>query len=121
MATSVFAATTPEEREFCRQQVSFYASTPSYRPVLEHHGWLDVGEKLSILAARGQWAEMPALISDSMLDEFCSVGSSPVELATTLKTRYTGLADRLALYIPYIPGEKDAFWKELAGEFAGAV
>ena len=121
MASSVFAATTSEEREYCRQQISFYASTPSYRPVLEHHGWLEVGEKLSLLAARGQWAEMPALVNDSMLAEFCTQASSPAELAATLKTRYTGLADRLALYIPYIPGEKDAFWNEVAGEFAGAV
>jgi probable F420-dependent oxidoreductase len=116
LATSVFAATTPEEREFCRQQVSFYASTPSYRPVLEHHGWLDVGEKLSALAARGQWGEMPILITDEILNEFCSEAASPAELARLLKSRYAGLADRLALYLPYLPGEKDEFWKELIHE-----
>jgi probable F420-dependent oxidoreductase len=120
MATSVFAATSPEEREFCRQQVSFYASTPSYRPVLEHHGWLEVGEKLSLLAARGQWAEMPALVNDTMLAEFCTEADSPTALATALKARYTGLADRLAIYIPYVPGEKDSFWNELAAEFTEA-
>jgi len=119
MATSVFAATNPQEREFCRQQVSFYASTPSYRPVLEHHGWLEVGEKLSALAARGQWLEMPALVTDEMLAEFCTEANSPSELATALKSRYAGLADRLALYISYIPGEKDDFWKEIASEFSG--
>jgi hypothetical protein len=54
VAASVFAATIEAEREFCRQQVSFYASTPSYRPVLEHHGWTEIGAKLSALAARGQ-------------------------------------------------------------------
>ena len=120
IATSVFAAATPMEREFCRQQVSFYASTPSYRPVLEHHGWLEVGEKLSALAARGQWTEMPALINDNMLAEFCTEAASPTELASALKTRYSGLADRLALYLPYVPGEKDAFWQELSAEFSGA-
>ena len=119
MAVSVFAASTAAEREFCRQQVSFYASTPSYRPVLEHHGWLDVGEKLSALAARGQWAEMPALITDEILAEFCTEASNPAELAATLKERYQDLADRLTLYIPFIPGEKDAFWQELAAEFTG--
>ncbi|HEY3313292.1 MAG TPA: TIGR03617 family F420-dependent LLM class oxidoreductase [Anaerolineales bacterium] len=117
LATSIFAATTEGEREFCRQQVSFYASTPSYRPVLEHHGWLDVGEKLSLLAARGQWGEMSALITDDMLAEFCTQASGPVGLAAALKDRYKGLADRLTLYIPFVPGEKDAFWAELGHEF----
>ena len=119
IAASVFAASTESEREFCRQQVSFYASTPSYRPVLELHGWLDVGEKLSALAARGQWAEMPGLITDEILAEFCTEASSPLELARALKERYKDLADRLTLYIPFIAGEKDAFWAELAREFSG--
>ncbi len=119
LATSVFAATTESEREFCRQQISFYASTPSYRPVFEHHGWLDVGEKLSALAARGQWSEMPALITDDILAEFCTEASGPVELASALKERYAELADRLTLYIPFIPGDKDAFWTELSHEFMG--
>ena len=118
LATSIFAATTESEREFCRQQISFYASTPSYRAVLEHHGWLDVGEKLSLLAARGQWGEMPALITDEMLDEFCTQASGPVELAAAIKARYKGLAERLTLYLPYIPGEKDTFWAQLGREFA---
>ncbi len=117
MAGSVFAATNESEREFCRQQVSFYASTPSYRPVLELHGWLEVGEKLSALAARGQWDEMPALITDNILAEFCTEASNPHELAAALKDRYKELADRLTLYIPFSPGDKDGFWMELAQEF----
>lgn len=117
LAGAVFAATNPGEREFCRQQVSFYASTPSYRPVLEHHGWLEVGEKLSQLAARAQWGDMPALITDDILAEFCTEASSPADLAGALKARYEGLIDRVSLYIPYIPGDKDAFWAGLAREF----
>jgi probable F420-dependent oxidoreductase len=119
MATSVFAATNEEERKACRQSISFYASTPSYRPVLEHHGWLEVGEKLSILAARGQWQDMPALITDDILAEFCVQAGNPVEMAAALKERYTGhLADRLSSYLPFIPDDKDDFWRELAREFA---
>jgi probable F420-dependent oxidoreductase len=117
MAISVFAATSQQEREFCRQQISFYASTPSYRPVLEQHGWLEIGEKLSGLAARGQWSEMPALVSDEILAEFCTEASDASQLAAVLKARYAGLADRLTLYMPFIPGEKDVFWADLAQEF----
>lgn len=117
MTASVFAATNPAEREFCRQQVSFYASTPSYRPVLEHHGWIEVGEKLSQLAAHGLWGDMPALVTDEMLAEFCTEASNPAELASALKERYAGLIDRVSLYIPYMPGDKDAFWAGLTREF----
>jgi probable F420-dependent oxidoreductase len=117
ISVSVFAASNDDEREFCRQQVSFYASTPSYRPVLEHHGWTEIGAKLSALAARGQWSEMPALVSDEMLSAFMTEANSPAELAAALKERYSSLADRLALYIPFVPGQKDAWWRELVGAF----
>ncbi len=119
ISASVFAATNDFEREFCRQQVSFYASTPSYRPVLELHGWGATGEKLSALAARGEWAEMPGLVSDAMLSEFMTEANSPASLAAALKERYTPLADRLTLYLPFRPGERDAWWRELIEAFRG--
>jgi len=117
IATSVFGATSEFEREFCRQQVSFYASTPSYRPVLELHGWAGIGEKLSAHAARGEWVEMPGLVSDEMLATFMTEADSPKALAAALKERYAGLADRLTLYLPFRPGEKDEWWQELVEEF----
>jgi probable F420-dependent oxidoreductase len=119
VATSIFAATNEDEREACRQSISFYASTPSYRPVLEHHGWLEVGEKLSALAARGQWKEMPGLITDDILAEFCTQAETPAEMAAALRKRYSALADRLAIYIPFIPEDKDEFWRELVRELSG--
>ena len=112
VSVSAFVATTPQEQWFARQQISFYASTPSYRPVMELHGWAEAAEKLSALAVRGQWADMPDLISDEMLDTF-AVQTPPGELAASLGERYRGLADRLTLYIPFVPGERDAFWKSL--------
>jgi probable F420-dependent oxidoreductase len=117
VTTSVFAAANEFEREFCRQQVSFYASTPSYRPVLELHGWGGVGEKLSVRAARGEWAEMPGLVSDEMLSAFMTEADSPKALAAALMERYKDLADRLTLYLPFRPGEKDEWWQELVKAF----
>src|SRR5512139_3547155 len=73
VSVTAFVASTPEEMNFARAQIAFYASTPSYRSVMSLHGWSDVAEKLSIHAARGEWAEMPMLISDEMLSEFCLV------------------------------------------------
>jgi probable F420-dependent oxidoreductase len=54
VSVTAFVATTPDEMEFARAQIAFYASTPSYRAVMELHGWEDVAEKLSAHAARGE-------------------------------------------------------------------
>ena len=115
ISVTAFVATTSEEMNFARAQVSFYASTPSYRPVMDLHGWSGIAEKLSAHAARGEWAEMPMLVSDEILNEFCLVADEK-HLAGELKKRYEGIADRLALYIPFLPGERDEWWKKLAGE-----
>jgi probable F420-dependent oxidoreductase len=117
ISVSAFAASTPEEKEFCRQQVSFYASTPSYRAVMELHGWNDIAEKLSAHAARGEWGDMPALISDDILREFMVESASPSELAAAIKERYNGIGDRVSLYIPFVPGQKDDWWRELLRAF----
>jgi probable F420-dependent oxidoreductase len=112
VSVTAFVATTPEEMNFARAQISFYASTPSYRPVMDLHGWADVAEKLSAHAARGEWAEIPTLITDEMLSEFCLVTEED-KLANELKRRYDKLADRLTIYTPFVPGEKDEWWREL--------
>src|ERR1044071_6775654 len=106
---NAFVATTPEDRHTARAQISFYASTPSYRPVMDLHGWATVAEKLSAHAARGEWAEMPMLITDEILNEFCVV-TNEENLASELKNRYDGIADRLTVYLPFVPGEKNEWW-----------
>jgi probable F420-dependent oxidoreductase len=113
---TAFVATTPEEETFARAQISFYASTPSYRSVMELHGWADVAEQLSRLAPKGQWGEMFGLITDEMLHTFCLV-TDQASLPSELKKRFDGLADRLCLYIPFVPGERDEFWQQMTGEF----
>jgi probable F420-dependent oxidoreductase len=113
VSVTAFVATTPEQRESARSQIAFYASTPSYRPVMDLHGWRDAAGQLSALAARSQWDAMAALVSDEMLDAFC-LTAAEAGLPTALKARYDGLADRLALYTPFIPGQRDAFWRRLA-------
>jgi len=109
---NAFVATTPEEMDFARAQISFYASTPSYRPVMDLHGWSSVAEQLSAHAARGAWAEMPMLITDEMLHEFCLL-SEEDKLADELRKRYDGIADRLTIYTPFVPGERDEWWTRL--------
>jgi len=113
---NAFIATTPEEMNFARAQISFYASTPSYRPVMELHNWTDTAEKLSAHAARGEWAEMPMLITDEMLGEFCLL-TDESKLADELKKRYDDIADRLTIYTPFVPGQRDEWWRKLTKAF----
>jgi probable F420-dependent oxidoreductase len=113
VSVSVIAVTHAEEAAFGRSQIAFYASTPSYRPVLELHGWGEVADRLSALARRGAWAEMSGLIDDEMLGTFAVV-ADPDGLAAALRARYRGLANRVTLYRPFRPGEQDGFWRSLA-------
>jgi len=118
VSVTAFVATSPEEEAFARMQIAFYASTPSYRAVMDLHGWGETAEKLSGFAAKGEWAEMPMLITDEMLREFCLV-TDKKGLASGLKKRYDGIADRLTLYSSFAPGEKDEWWRELNKSFNG--
>ncbi|MFZ5905026.1 MAG: TIGR03617 family F420-dependent LLM class oxidoreductase [Chloroflexota bacterium] len=115
VSVTAFVATTPEEMNFARAQIAFYASTPSYRAVMDLHGWGGVAETLSAHAAKGEWAEMPMLITDEMLGEFCLL-TDEKNLAGELKKRYEGIADRLTLYSPFVPGERDEWWNNIVAE-----
>jgi alkanesulfonate monooxygenase SsuD/methylene tetrahydromethanopterin reductase-like flavin-dependent oxidoreductase (luciferase family) len=103
LASSIFIiagdthAERERSREDIRQQIAFYASTPTYHPVFEMHGWQGTANELSSLAARGKWGEMPKLVTDGMLAVFAAEGSF-AELPGKVKTRYAGLLDRIAYY-----------------------
>lgn len=77
-----------------RQQLSFYASTRAYFPVLEVHGWQEVGQRLFRLSMEGKWNEMASAITDEMLDEFAVVAPYD-ELVPRLKERFAGVATTL--------------------------
>jgi len=115
ISVTALVASEEAEKEFIRSQIAFYASTPSYRPVMDLHGWGEVADQLRELSRRGQWDEMMGRITDGMVDTFATVAPQG-ELAEALKERYAGLADRMTLYLPFIPGERDDFWQGLIRE-----
>ena len=115
---TAFVVTSPEEKNFVRMQIAFYASTPSYRRVFAHHGWGEIAEKLSGYAIRKQWGEMGKLINDEILETFAVV-ASPDDVSAALMERYQDLAHRLTLYTPFIPGERDAFWRQVVRGIKG--
>ncbi len=96
-------------REEVRSQVAFYASTPTYSKVMDLHGWSEIRERLSSLAIRQRWAEMPALITDDILAQFALEGW-PDELPALVRARYRGLLDRVTFYLPFDP-QRQALWR----------
>jgi hypothetical protein len=48
--------------------MAFYASTPSYRIVLDTHGW-DFGDELNRMSRRGEWDAMAEVIPDEVVAE----------------------------------------------------
>src|SRR5262249_47553825 len=124
LVSSVFAITGPNDaaiesvRAMAREQIAFYASTPTYRVVLECHGWQDVGEQLSRLAAARRWGEMGALSTDQMLDVF-AVTAPLDQIGAALRQRYDGVLDRVFSYMPYTPGALDDAWRALVAAVQG--
>jgi probable F420-dependent oxidoreductase len=109
---------TEEELETARTAgrwlLSFYASTPAYRPVLEVEGWADLQPELNRLSKAGRWAEMPATIDDTMLGALAAVGS-PAEVADDIVARFGGRVDRVGFYTPYLVAD------ETLGEMVAAL
>ena len=101
-ATTVFVMTGKTDAEIeqamapVRQQISFYASTPSYRPVLEANDW-DFGDELNAMSKRGQWGEMAAVVPDEAVLE---VGvAAPIDrLGTAIRQRYGDRVQRVGFY-----------------------
>lgn len=81
-----------------RNQISFYASTRSYHGVLAHHGWEDTGAGLHRLSVAGKWQEMPALITDEMLEEWAII-STYDGLADTIRAKADGLYRTVTLVL----------------------
>ncbi|MGA8040822.1 MAG: TIGR03617 family F420-dependent LLM class oxidoreductase [Acidimicrobiia bacterium] len=100
--TTVFVVTGETDAEIeramepVRQQISFYASTPSYRPVLEANDW-DFGAELSAMSKRGQWDRMPGVVPDDAVTSVAVV--APIDrLGTAIKDRYGDRVQRVGLY-----------------------
>lgn len=120
LAVTAFAVIDPAEADVIRSQIAFYASTPSYRPVMALHGWGETADQLQALARRGGWQEMGSLITEEMLGTFAVV-CAPDELGAAMAERYRGLADRLSLYLPYTPDEREAFWSRFLRDVRAAL
>jgi probable F420-dependent oxidoreductase len=124
LSCAIFVVPARDEREAqmntvpVKAQIAFYASTPSYAPVLDLHGWGDARAELSKMARSGQWDKMGEVIDDTMLNAFAII-AAPEELAQMVKARYEGLLDRVGYYFPFEPDntQKAPIWENAAQIF----
>ena len=120
LSVTAIVATNPDEEDWARRQIAFYASTPSYRAVMALHGWAETADELRGLSQRGSWDAMGECITQEMLSTF-AVLATEGDLPEALAERYAGCVDRLALYLPFTPGTRDEFWRRVLGRLRGAT
>jgi probable F420-dependent oxidoreductase len=96
-----------------KAQIAFYGSTPAYHPVLELHGWGDLGLELNRMSKQGQWVAMGELIDDEMLEAFAVVAPLD-EVPARVVARFGDVVDRFSFYTPYRV-EPERFKELLAG------
>ncbi len=101
-------------KEVVRQQVAFYASTRTYRPVLDLHGWGEMGDRLHRLSISGRWDEMSSQVPDEVLEEFM-IEATFQELPEAVSSKYDGILDRVSLYLPF--DLKEDWWSSLIMAF----
>jgi len=99
-----------------KQQIAFYGSTPSYRPVLDLHGWGDMQGDLNRMSKQGQWVEMSELIDDEILSTFAVVGE-PEAIGPELHQRYGDVIQRISFYAPY-QADPDR-WRSVMADLKG--
>jgi probable F420-dependent oxidoreductase len=83
-----------------RKQIGFYASTPAYAPVLEHHGWGELHTEANALTKQNRWDELADLVDDEVLAAFAVVGEL-AEVGPAFRQRFAGLAERVTVSMPY--------------------
>lgn len=92
-----------------RTRLAFYGSTPAYRPVLEHHGWGELGDELHRLSKTGQWAAMGELVTDEVLHAFMIIAETPEQAGAEIAWRYGDIVDRVQFgFDPAVPERSSA-------------
>ncbi len=104
-------------REAVRAQIAFYASTKTYRPVLEAEGEGELQGELRSLTRQGRWSEMAALVTDAMLERY-AIADQPEAAGRELRRRYAKIAGRVAIATPMLLRPETA--SRLVAGFRGA-
>lgn len=95
-------------REPVRKELAFLYSTPAYRVALDALGLSEVGEKLTAMSRSGDWANLPAVITDRILDVLLTQ-CTYAELPAVLAAKYGNICDGIALAVPLDRADDDEF------------
>lgn len=85
-----------EARAGVAKQIAFYASTPAYRAVLDHHGIGGLGDDLGECVRRGEWDTMGERLDDDVFDLFAVSGDLDTA-GRALLARCVGRVDRVGV------------------------
>ena len=96
IATGDSDAAVSRERERQRRMLAFLYSTPSYAPALQRRGRLDLPVQLRQLVRAQRWDDLPAVLSDAVLDELL-ICARYDELPEFLAARFGDVADGVVL------------------------
>ncbi|MDX1734411.1 MAG: TIGR03617 family F420-dependent LLM class oxidoreductase [Halioglobus sp.] len=89
-----------------RSLLGFLYSTPAYWPSLELFGWQDKGQQLLDLTREGNWAALPEIVTDQMLEKFVPRGTYD-DIAAVYRARFGDLARRVTFPIPDDPADDE--------------
>jgi len=103
-ATGPDEETVAKEWEKQRQLLGFLYSTPAYWPSLELFGWQDKGQQLLDMTRSGSWQDMPAIVTNEMLEKFVPRGTYE-DIASVYKGRFAGLSRRVTFPMPQDPAQ----------------
>jgi len=108
-------------RRAARLQIAFYATTPSYKSILELHDRGSLPRDLRRAFVNRDLDRMAELIDDELLDAI-AISGRPDEAADRLKA-WEGVADRVVLGVPWYGMEADRQREAIAAalEFGARV
>ncbi|MDE2008374.1 MAG: LLM class flavin-dependent oxidoreductase, partial [Rhodospirillales bacterium] len=103
--------------EVARGRIAFYGSTQAYWPVLEMHGWGELGRKLNAMTREGKWAEMAREVPDEVVALFTAIGRHD-RIAGAIAERFGPEIDAIVLP-PGLPPDLLAEIAVLPSRFQG--
>lgn len=108
-----------QRAEDVRARIAFYASTRTYSPVFELHGWGEMVSELHRLSRAGRWEEMPRHISDEVLETIAVVAKYD-DIAAAVRQRYGDLAQRVEFSLPAATEEERQRLARVVAQIKGA-
>ena len=112
VATAASEEAVHSRAEEVRARISFYASTPAYRPAFDLHGYGDLADELAHLSRAQKWDDLPGRIDDEMLHTYAVIGTYD-EIAGRMRDRYGDVVDATELSIPVHNADDEARLAEM--------